>query len=59
MHEWDGIYCQICYRPYTAQSWASRHTIPAWHRQAGEDCHARCCPHPDCRAERATPKVKP
>jgi len=49
---WDGVLCQICFKPFTARTWDERHTIPAWHNSGGEDCHAHCCPHPACRDER-------
>ena len=50
-HEWSGIDCPVCGKPFTAASWDTRHTVP-FGRHAGEDCHARCCPAPDCKQTR-------
>lgn len=40
--------CSICLGGFTRASWDARHTS-----RDGEDCHARCCDTPECRAERA------
>lgn len=46
-NDWDGVICPICGKGFTAKAWDERHTVP-FGRHQGEDCHARCCPHPDC-----------
>jgi len=49
--DWQGQTCAICGGGFSARSWDERHTVPSG-PHAGEDCHARCCPAPECRVSR-------
>jgi hypothetical protein len=43
---WTTERCSVCGGGFSERSWNERHTDP---RDGVRDCHARCCPHPDCR----------